>query len=119
MNTVHFRCDLSETMGGLPHFWEEIVGSGHANLALRADWQTQMRRCHEELGFRRVRFHAILCDHMGTLMDEENKFLYSFFNADQIWDFLLSIGMKPWVELSLCRPPFRPAPRRSFTIKPT
>ena len=26
--------------------------------------------------------------------------LYSFFNADQIWDFLLSIGMKPFVELS-------------------
>lgn len=26
--------------------------------------------------------------------------LYSFFNADQIIDFLLSIGMKPFVELS-------------------
>jgi xylan 1,4-beta-xylosidase len=100
MNTVHFRCNLSETMGTLPHFWEEIVGSGHAVLALRADWQAQMRRCHEELGFRRVRFHALLCDYMGTLMDEQNKFLYSFFNADQIWDFLLSIGMKPFVELS-------------------
>ena len=100
MSTVHFRCDLSETTGELPHFWEGIVGSGHAILALCADWQAQMRRCHEELGFRRVRFHAILCDYMGTLMDEQNKFLYSFFNADQIWDFLLSIGMKPWVELS-------------------
>ena len=30
----------------------------------------------------------------------EDHLLYSFFNADQIWDFLLSIGMKPFVELS-------------------
>jgi xylan 1,4-beta-xylosidase len=37
---------------------------------------------------------------MGTLMDEQQKLLYSFFNADQICDFLLSIGMKPFVELS-------------------
>jgi xylan 1,4-beta-xylosidase len=37
---------------------------------------------------------------MGTLMDEKNELLYSFFNADQICDFLLSIGMKPFVELS-------------------
>jgi xylan 1,4-beta-xylosidase len=37
---------------------------------------------------------------METLICEENKLLYSFFNADQIMDFLLSIGMRPFVELS-------------------
>jgi xylan 1,4-beta-xylosidase len=37
---------------------------------------------------------------MGTLMDEKDELLASFFNADQICDFLLSIGMKPFVELS-------------------
>lgn len=76
------------------------MGSGHAPLALRGDWQAQMRRCHRELGFRYVRFHAILSDEMGTLLCEEKQLLYSFFNADQIVDFLLSIGMKPFVELS-------------------
>lgn len=50
--------------------------------------------------FRHVRFHGLLCDDMGTLIDERNQLLYSFFNADQIWDFLLSIGMRPFVELS-------------------
>ena len=72
----------------------------HAPLALRADWQNQMRRVHEELGFQHVRFHALLSDEMGTLVCEEEKLLYSFFNADQIVDFLLSIGMRPFVELS-------------------
>jgi xylan 1,4-beta-xylosidase len=100
MNAVQFHCRLSESTGTLPHFWEHTVGSGHAPLALRADWQEQLRRCHEELGFLHVRFHGLLCDDMGTLMDERDLLLYSFYNADQIWDFLLSIGMKPFVELS-------------------
>jgi xylan 1,4-beta-xylosidase len=97
---IQLSCCLSDKSAPLPHFWEHTVGSGHAPLALRADWQRQLRQCHEHLGFGHVRFHDILSDDMGTLMDEQQKQLYSFFNADQICDFLLSIGMKPFVELS-------------------
>ncbi|MEO8879101.1 MAG: glycosyl hydrolase [Gemmatimonadaceae bacterium] len=100
MKQIVFTCRLSGKSRPLPHFWEHTVGSGHAPLALRADWQRQLRQCHEHLGFRHVRFHDILSDDMGTLMDEQNHLLYSFFNSDQICDFLLSIGMKPFVELS-------------------
>jgi xylan 1,4-beta-xylosidase len=42
----------------------------------------------------------LLSDGVGTLVCENNKFVYSLFNADQIFDYLLSIGMKPFVELS-------------------
>ncbi len=97
---VHFRCDWSETLGPLPHFWEHTVGSCHAPLALRADWQAQLRRCHDELGFGHVRFHGLLCDDMSTLLCLKDQLSCSFFNADQIFDFLLSIGMRPFVELS-------------------
>lgn len=69
-------------------------------MALRADWQRQLARCREELGFRHVRFHGLLSDDMGTLTCQENKLLDSFFNADSILDYLLSIGMRPFVELS-------------------
>src|SRR5919106_701338 len=100
MSSIDFFCDLSEPSTALPHFWEHTVGSDHAPVALRADWQHQLQRCHKELGFQYVRFHGLLSDDMGTLIREENKLLYSFFNADQVFDFLLSIGMKPFVELS-------------------
>lgn len=100
MGQVEFHCSLSATAAPLTHFWEHTVGSCHAPTALRADWQAQLRRCHDELGFRYVRFHGLLSDHMGTLVRHKEEFLYSFFNADQIMDFLLSIGMKPFVELS-------------------
>jgi len=95
-----FNCDVHGTPLALPHFWEHTVGSDHAPMALRADWQEQMRRAHAELGFRHVRFHGLLCDDVGTLISEGDTLFYSFFNADQIFDFLLSIGMRPFVELS-------------------
>ena len=97
---VEFSCNIDGSTTLLPHFWEHTIGSGHATLGLRADWQAQMRQCHDELGFRHVRFHGLLSDNMGTLIGEGETLFYSFFNADQIFDFLLSIGMKPFVELS-------------------
>jgi xylan 1,4-beta-xylosidase len=100
MGTIEFCCSLSGKTVPLTHFWEHTVGSSHAPHALRADWQAHLRRCHNELGFRYVRFHGLLSDHMGTLVLHKEKLLYSFFNADQVVDFLLSIGMKPFVELS-------------------
>jgi xylan 1,4-beta-xylosidase len=99
MGTVEFRCDLSERGVPLPHPWEHTVGSCHAPLALRADWQVQLRRCRRELGFGHVRFHGLLSD-IGTFATHGDRPLDSFFNADQIVDFLLEIGMKPFVELS-------------------
>jgi xylan 1,4-beta-xylosidase len=99
-NPVQFRCNVLNHPVALEHFWEHTVGSCHATLALRADWQKQLTRCKKELGFRHVRFHGLLSDDMGTLVDENDKFVYSFFNADQICDFLLSIGMRPFMELS-------------------
>jgi len=97
---IEFKCNLSEATTPLLHVWSHTIGSGHALLALRADWQAQLKRCHDELGVRYVRFHGLLNDDMGTLITHAERPLYSYFNADQIWDFLLSINMKPFVELS-------------------
>ena len=100
MISVEFRCDLSQQGTPLPHCWEHTVGSCHAPLALRADWQAQLRQCHEDAGFQYVRFHGLLSDDVGTFVQYHDRLIDSFFNADRIFDFLLSIGMKPFVELS-------------------
>ena len=100
MSKLTFFCDLTEPTIPLPHFWEHTVGSDHARMALRADWQRQLKRAHDELGFRHVRFHGLLSDDMGTVVRDDDELHYSFFNSDHIFDFLLSIGMKPFVELS-------------------
>jgi xylan 1,4-beta-xylosidase len=98
--SVDIRFDVTQPGVPLPHLWEFSVGSGHATLALRADYQAQLARCRVELGVRHVRFHGLLSDDMGTLLCERKKLLYQFVNADRVWDFLVSNGMRPIVELS-------------------
>jgi xylan 1,4-beta-xylosidase len=78
-----------------------IIYSGHAALALRQDYRQVLTRAHKELGFRMVRFHGILDEDMSVVLPGENNTLvYSFYNVDSIFDFLLSIDMKPLIELS-------------------
>jgi xylan 1,4-beta-xylosidase len=68
MANPKFTCACGETGTAFPHYWEHTVGSGHATLALRADWQAQLKQCRKDLGFRHVRFHGILDDDMGTFL---------------------------------------------------
>src|SRR4026209_1182495 len=100
MAEIQFHADFEEESANVDHFWEHTVGSCHAPLALSSDWQAQLKRCHSELGFQYLRFHGLLSDDVGVLTIQQNRPLYSFFNADQLIDFLLSIGMRPFVELS-------------------
>eukprot|EP01084_Bolivina_argentea_P144622 253689_1 len=78
-------------------WWNRCVGSGHAALALRADWQRTLKYVHDETGMESVRFHGILNDDVGTYNGVGD---YSFINIDKIFDFLLSINMKPYIEVS-------------------
>src|ERR1044072_4759749 len=105
---INFECTLAAAPISLAHSWGDSGGSGRALLALRADWREHLRRAHFDLGFRHVRFHGMLDDDMGTLVSQNEKPLYSFFNIDSIFDYLLSIGMQPFAELS-----FMPAPLAS------
>jgi xylan 1,4-beta-xylosidase len=100
MADTQFRARWTAPAVPLAHFWEHTVGSCHAPLALRADWQAHLARCRRELGFRNVRFHGLLCDDMSTCVLHHQQLIDSFFNADAVVDFLLSIGVRPFVELS-------------------
>ena len=97
---IELEVDLTDTATPFRHYYEMCVGSGHAALALRADWQAQLRKCREELGFRYVRFHGLLDDDMSIVLGTPERPAYHFHNVDLIYDFLLGIGMRPLVELS-------------------
>ena len=63
-----FTADLRAQGRPLHQPWQWCVGSGHATLALRADWQAQLAQARRDLGFKHVRFHGIFDDDMGTLI---------------------------------------------------
>jgi xylan 1,4-beta-xylosidase len=85
----------------LPHFWEEMFGSGRAILSLRDGYRQDLRDVKSITGFQYVRFHAILHDEVGVYQeDDQGHPVYNFSYVDQIYDGLLANGVKPFVELS-------------------
>lgn len=98
---IKYQLDLDDATQPLYKNWEFCVGSCHAVTALRTDWQQMLRRCRNEIGFRYVRFHGIFDDDMSVARRPmfSDEILLSFSNIDKIFDFLLSIEMKPFVEL--------------------
>jgi xylan 1,4-beta-xylosidase len=84
-----------------PHFWEQMFGSGRANLALRASYRDDLRRVKKITGFQYVRFHAILHDENGVYSEDQNgNPVYNWSYVDQIYDGLLANGVRPYVEIS-------------------
>ena len=85
----------------LPHFWEQMFGSGRAILSLRESYREDLRATKAVTDFKYVRFHAIFHDEVG-LYDEDahGKPVYNFSYVDQIYDGLLESGVRPFVELS-------------------
>ena len=90
--------DLHQTNGPLNTMFKFCVGAGRANEGLRADWQRQLTVAHRECGFQYIRMHGLFTDDMGVYRDY-GKPEYNWQYIDELFDFLHSIGMKPFVEL--------------------
>lgn len=84
-----------------PHFWEQMFGSGRANLTLRESYRQDLKTVKEHTGFTYVRFHAILDDENGVYdEDAQGQPVYNFSYVDEIYDGLLANHVKPFVEIS-------------------
>jgi xylan 1,4-beta-xylosidase len=92
--------DVSKARGPMNRMYNFCVGAGRANEGLRADWQRQLRYARQECGFRYIRFHGLFCDDMGVYQeDKQGRSIYNWQYVDELFDFLQSIGMKPFLEL--------------------
>ena len=92
--------DVAKERGPMVRMHNHCVGAGRANEGLRADWQRQLRRVREECGFRYIRFHGLFIDDMGVYFeDRDGNPIYNWQYVDELFDFIVGIGMKPFVEL--------------------
>ncbi len=92
--------DYKTEKGKLNTFFKECVGAGRANEGLRANWQSQLAYVRKECGFKYIRMHGLLTDDMGVYREDKNgKPDYNFQYINVLFDSLLSIGIKPFVEL--------------------
>ena len=86
----------------LHHHWNLCVGAGRAAEGLRAGWQQQLRRAVAECGFQYIRFHGLFHDDMFVYREEEGRPVYNFQYVDDLFDTLLEIGIRPFVEFGFC-----------------
>lgn len=94
------KIDYNKADGELNTMFKECIGAGRANEGLRADWQQQLAMVKKECDFKYIRMHGLLSDDMGVYSeDEKGNPIYNFQYIDALYDFLLSINIKPFVEL--------------------
>ncbi len=91
---------LNKDRTSFDHSFKKIITFGYAPHGLRADLLSQLKTIQNDVGFEYVRFHGIFADEL--LLFNENSsgdVYYNFNHIDNLLDNLLSIGLKPFLEL--------------------
>jgi xylan 1,4-beta-xylosidase len=92
--------DYSQVKGPTSQVFKQCVGAGRANEGLRADWQRQLIHAKRECDFQYIRMHGLFTDDMGVYReDKAGKPIYNWQYVDQLYDFLISVHVRPFVEL--------------------
>ncbi|HTV04167.1 MAG TPA: hypothetical protein VME86_02285 [Acidobacteriaceae bacterium] len=115
------QVDATAQTTPFPHFWEQMFGSGHANLAMRESYRDDMRAVKQVTDFDYVRFHGILDDENGVYKEDDcGHPVFNWAYVDQIYDGLLKLGVRPFVEISFMpkKLAFNPDDLHVFWYKP-
>jgi len=107
--------DTTRTAGPLPHFWEKAAGSDRTVVGLREQWRQDLIRVQKDTGMQSVRCHGLFNDEMGVAQAGPGNF--NFLYVDQIYDFMLDHGVRPFVELSFMPEAFATTANRIFAYK--
>ncbi len=93
--------DVSRITDRFRHKPLSIISFDKGQELLYGESQTMLRQIQEDLHFEFVRFHGLFNDAIGIYSEDfSGKIRLSFNVMDQIFDFILSVGLKPMVELS-------------------
>lgn len=108
-NSKRVDIDLRRDTQPFPHYWEECAGSDRTAVAFRAQWQQDLVRARELTGIKAVRCHGLFDDEMGVCRAiGQDGPQFSFLYVAEVFDKMLDLGVKPFVELS-----FMPLPMAS------
>jgi xylan 1,4-beta-xylosidase len=112
------RADVNQIIGPHTAVPLQVVGAGRANEGLRADWQGQLATVQREIGFQYIRMHGILNDDMGVYAeDSHGNPQFNFQYVDALYDALLKLHIRPFVELSFMPSRLASGPQTVFWWK--
>lgn len=85
----------------LHHTWKNLATVGSAGDILLPNVQQMLLRLKKDTGVRYLRFNGIFSDRLLVASaDASGNPVYNFAYVDMVLDFLHSIGLKPWIQLS-------------------
>jgi len=109
--------DCSAVKGPRSMVYQQCVDAGRVAEGLRADWQAQLKVCKDAIGFKYLRCHGVLSDDLGVYHeDAAGNPVYNWQYIDMVYDYLLSIHVRPFVGLDFM--PDDLASVRSGTVNP-
>ncbi len=93
--------DVREKAEPFTHYWSVGVCAGRVNEGLRAGWLEQLQLTKKHGGFKYLRMHGLFCDDMCVYFEKKDgSVVYNWQYIDEVYDRLLKMGIKPFVELS-------------------
>ncbi|MDR9853474.1 helix-turn-helix domain-containing protein [Paenibacillus sp. VCA1] len=82
------------------HHWNCLLTAGRAAEGLREQWRRQLADIQSEQRFQYIRFHGIFNDEMMVYDEnDDGEPEYNWNYVDELYDFLLSVQIRPFVEL--------------------
>lgn len=106
--------DAGAPVGPRDRMAQLSVGSDYPGTLIRDDSLAQLRIAAEELGFRYIRFHDIFHDNMGVYREVDGRPVYDFSRVDYLYDQLLAMGIRPYIELGFTPSAMRTSDQRIF-----
>lgn len=95
------QADWEQITGVFGNQFRKIIGVGSAKELLYQPIQEQLRAAQEAIGFEYVKFHGLLSDQMMVVSrDTNDELVFDFKQIDMVFDFLFSLGLKPFIQLS-------------------
>ncbi|VTR60222.1 transposon Tn10 TetD protein [Actinobacillus pleuropneumoniae] len=85
---------------GYKKHWSVTTTAGRAVEGLRDDWRRQLTELKGRIPFEYIRFHGIFNDEMMVYNEEDDGTpVYNWAYVDKLYDFLIGLGIRPFVEL--------------------
>lgn len=96
-----YTLTLPDSGTALCHTWKTFLTVGSAKQLLYKKIQDILCTLQQRVGYRYIKFHGILSDEMHVYHKlRDGSVLYSYVFVDEALDFLMSIHLKPLVQLS-------------------
>ena len=113
MNSVVINC--AGTGKPVAPYWKKMVCGDRSGLALRADYRDCLATAVRECGFKNLRQHGMFHDDMFVWHKKDGPFNFQYLFSN--YDYYLSLGLRPLVELSFLPTWMASNDNRVFAVK--